>query len=141
MCPSYGKDHLVIFLTNMHHYCIPTWKLDSHQLDEPLVNISRVLTRKSENKFAELALVAVAAGVLTLGSVDPASAAKTGGRVGGQAFRSTAPRSSLPRINNSSVSLAIISTSSSYDSSSFTCVEQLAQYVSFICPSSKPYIP
>lgn len=54
--------------------------------------------RKSENKWGKLALVAVAAGVLT---VDPASAAKTGGRVGGQAFRSSAPRSSSPRINNS----------------------------------------
>ncbi|CAA3030148.1 uncharacterized protein LOC111380726 [Olea europaea subsp. europaea] len=56
---------------------------------------------KSENQFGKLALVALAAGVLTLGSVDPASAAKTGGRVGGQAFRSSAPRSSGPRINNS----------------------------------------
>lgn len=58
--------------------------------------------RKSENKFEKLALAAVAVGVLTLGSVDPASAAKTGGRIGGQAFRpSSPPRSSSPRINNS----------------------------------------
>ncbi|KAF7838021.1 Transmembrane protein [Senna tora] len=57
--------------------------------------------RKKDNKLAKLALVAVAAGVLTLGSVDDASAAKTGGRVGGQAFRSSAPRSS-PRINSNS---------------------------------------
>ncbi|XP_028751335.1 uncharacterized protein LOC114711151 [Neltuma alba] len=57
--------------------------------------------RKKENKLAKLALVAVAAGVLTLGSVHDASAAKSGGRVGGKAFRSSAPRSS-PRINNNS---------------------------------------
>ncbi|XP_061361619.1 uncharacterized protein LOC133305416 [Gastrolobium bilobum] len=57
--------------------------------------------RKNENKIAKLAIVALAAGVLTLGSVHDASAAKTGGRVGGQAFRSSAPRSS-PRINNNS---------------------------------------
>lgn len=57
--------------------------------------------QKVENQLAKLAIVTMAAGVLTLGSVDPASAAKTGGRVGGQAFRSSAPRSSGPRINNS----------------------------------------
>ncbi|KAJ8750738.1 hypothetical protein K2173_015919 [Erythroxylum novogranatense] len=57
--------------------------------------------RKSENKLAKLAIVALTAGVLTLGSVGDASAAKSGGRVGGQAFRSSAPRSS-PRINNNS---------------------------------------
>ena len=61
------------------------------------------LTRKeNEQQLAKLAIVTLAAGVLTLSSVDPASAAKTGGRVGGQAFRSSAPpRSSGPRINNS----------------------------------------
>ncbi|OIT35760.1 PREDICTED: uncharacterized protein LOC109242941 [Nicotiana attenuata] len=63
--------------------------------------------RKSENKWGKLALVAVAAGVLTMGSVDPASAAKTGGRVGGQAFRSSAPRSSSPRINNSRTNIYV----------------------------------
>ncbi|KAJ9162811.1 hypothetical protein P3X46_022555 [Hevea brasiliensis] len=56
---------------------------------------------KSENQLAKLAIVTLAAGVLTLGSVGDASAAKSGGRVGGQAFRSSAPRSS-PRINNNS---------------------------------------
>ncbi|XP_059286070.1 uncharacterized protein LOC132039588 [Lycium ferocissimum] len=63
--------------------------------------------RKSENKFAKLALVAVAAGALALGSVDAASAAKSGGRVGGQAFRSSAPRSSSPRINNSRTNIYV----------------------------------
>ncbi|XP_054804669.1 uncharacterized protein LOC129307784 [Prosopis cineraria] len=62
--------------------------------------------RKKENKLAKLALVAVAAGVLTLGSVHDASAAKSGGRVGGQAFRSSAPRSS-PRINNSRTNIYV----------------------------------
>ncbi|CAI9782941.1 unnamed protein product [Fraxinus pennsylvanica] len=62
---------------------------------------------KTENQFAKLALVALAAGVLTLGSVDTASAAKTGGRVGGQAFRPSAPRSSGPRINNSRTNVYI----------------------------------
>ncbi|KAG6430906.1 hypothetical protein SASPL_108980 [Salvia splendens] len=38
-------------------------------------------TRISENQLSKLALAAMAAGVLTLGSVDPAAAAKTGGRV------------------------------------------------------------
>ncbi|XP_027332037.1 uncharacterized protein LOC113847253 [Abrus precatorius] len=57
--------------------------------------------RKNENKLAKLAMVALAAGVLTLGSIHDASAAKTGGRIGGQAFKSSAPRSS-PRINNNS---------------------------------------
>ncbi|KAK2993469.1 hypothetical protein RJ640_015153 [Escallonia rubra] len=65
-------------------------------------------SRESENKLAKLALVTLAAGVLTLGSVDPASAAKTGGRVGGQAFRSSAPpRASSPRINNSRTNVYI----------------------------------
>ncbi|KAK7329767.1 hypothetical protein VNO77_23946 [Canavalia gladiata] len=57
--------------------------------------------RKNDNKLAKLAMVALAAGVLTLGSVHDASAAKTGGRIGGQAFKSSAPRSA-PRINNNS---------------------------------------
>ncbi|KAK6159070.1 hypothetical protein DH2020_006384 [Rehmannia glutinosa] len=65
-------------------------------------------SRKNENQLAKLALVAMAAGVLALGSVDPAAAAKTGGRVGGQAFRSSAPpRSSGPRINNSRTNVYI----------------------------------
>jgi hypothetical protein len=51
-------------------------------------------------KLGKLAMAALAAGVLVLGPVDGAMAAKSGGRVGGQAFRS-APRSSGPRINNS----------------------------------------
>ncbi|KAL5836332.1 hypothetical protein ACOSQ4_015829 [Xanthoceras sorbifolium] len=57
--------------------------------------------RKNEKQLAKLAIVTLAAGVLTLGSVGDASAAKGGGRVGGQAFRSSAPRSS-PRISNNS---------------------------------------
>ncbi|GAV76008.1 DUF1517 domain-containing protein [Cephalotus follicularis] len=57
--------------------------------------------RKVENQLAKLAIVTLAAGVLTLGSVGDASAAKSGGRVGGQAFKS-APRSSSPKINNRS---------------------------------------
>ncbi|KAL8488946.1 hypothetical protein ACS0TY_024551 [Phlomoides rotata] len=64
-------------------------------------------TSKSENRFAKLALVAMTAGVLTLGAVDPAAAAKTGGRVGGQAFRPSAPRPSGPRINNSRTNVYI----------------------------------
>ncbi|KAJ8562450.1 hypothetical protein K7X08_011741 [Anisodus acutangulus] len=76
--------------------------LCKHSPDDPQDSL-----RKSENKFAKLALVAVAAGVLTLSSVDPASAAKSGGRVGGQAFRSAAPRSSSPRINNSRTNIYV----------------------------------
>ncbi|KAL3841055.1 hypothetical protein ACJIZ3_025646 [Penstemon smallii] len=65
----------------------------------------------SVKDLGKLALVAIAAaGVLTLGSVDPAAAAKTGGRVGGQAFRSSAPPRSSgsgPRINNSRTNVYI----------------------------------
>uniref|UniRef100_A0A5B7BQ35 Transmembrane protein n=1 Tax=Davidia involucrata TaxID=16924 RepID=A0A5B7BQ35_DAVIN len=63
--------------------------------------------KNNENQLAKLAIVTLAAGVLTLGSVGPASAAKTGGRVGGQAFRPSAPRSSGPRINNSRTNVYI----------------------------------
>ncbi|KAL6525500.1 hypothetical protein OROHE_015807 [Orobanche hederae] len=63
--------------------------------------------RNSENQLAKTALVAIAAGVLALGSVDPAAAANTGGRVGDQAFRSSAPHSSGPRINNSRTNVYI----------------------------------
>ncbi|KAI4344430.1 hypothetical protein L6164_011659 [Bauhinia variegata] len=72
--------------------CSYPQKQDDHQ-ESPRKN--------GENKLAKLAIVTLAAGVLTLGSVQDASAAKTGGRIGGQAFRSSAPRSS-PRINNNS---------------------------------------
>ncbi|KAG6427863.1 hypothetical protein SASPL_112110 [Salvia splendens] len=49
----------------------------------------------------------MAAGVLTLGSVDPAAAAKTGGRIGGQAFRPSAPRASAPTPNTSKLRLTM----------------------------------
>ncbi|KAG1364461.1 hypothetical protein COCNU_11G012880 [Cocos nucifera] len=58
-------------------------------------------------KLAKLAIVTLAAGVLTVGSVHDAMAAQSGGRVGGQAFRSAAPRSSGPRINNSRTNVFI----------------------------------
>uniref|UniRef100_A0A453SRE4 Uncharacterized protein n=1 Tax=Aegilops tauschii subsp. strangulata TaxID=200361 RepID=A0A453SRE4_AEGTS len=51
--------------------------------------------------LGKLAMVAMAAGVLVLAPVDDAMAGKSGGRIGGKAFRSAAPRSSGPRINNS----------------------------------------
>ncbi|KAF8658837.1 hypothetical protein HU200_059330 [Digitaria exilis] len=57
-------------------------------------------------KLGKLAMVALAAGVLALGPVDGAMAAKSGGRVGGQAFRS-APRPSGPRINNNRTNIYI----------------------------------
>ncbi|OWM86995.1 hypothetical protein CDL15_Pgr016032 [Punica granatum] len=56
--------------------------------------------RGEKNQLAKLAMVALAAGVLTFGSVGDASAAKSGGRVGGQAFRSSAPKASAPRGNS-----------------------------------------
>lgn len=64
---------------------------------------------KSRDKWelGKLALVAVAAGVLIIGTPQEAMAAKSGGRVGGQAFRSSAPRSSGPRINNSRTNIYI----------------------------------
>ncbi|GAB4838256.1 hypothetical protein Ancab_027785 [Ancistrocladus abbreviatus] len=65
-------------------------------MDDPIDSPRKVLYQ-----LTKLALVTLAAGVLTLGSVGDASAAKSGGRVGGQAFRSSAPRSSSPGINNS----------------------------------------
>ncbi|GLT80347.1 hypothetical protein SLA2020_517900 [Shorea laevis] len=66
------------------------------QQDEPSDSSGR-----NENELAKLAIVTLAAGALTVASVGDAYAAKTGGRVGGQAFRSSAPRS-FPRINNNS---------------------------------------
>ncbi|KAJ8426284.1 hypothetical protein Cgig2_016203 [Carnegiea gigantea] len=58
-------------------------------------------SRKVEKELAKLAIVTLPAGVLTLGSVaDRALAAPSGGRVGGQAFRSSEPRSSSPRVNS-----------------------------------------
>ncbi|OWM86992.1 hypothetical protein CDL15_Pgr016029 [Punica granatum] len=57
-------------------------------------------SRGEKNQLAKLAMVALAAGVLTFGSVGDASAAKSGGRVGGQAFRSSAPKASAPRGNS-----------------------------------------
>ncbi|KAF8035259.1 hypothetical protein BT93_C1321 [Corymbia citriodora subsp. variegata] len=64
-------------------------------------------SRRNDNQLAKLAVVTLAAGVLTLGSVQDALAAKTGGRIGGQAFRSSAPRPSAPRGNNSRTNIYI----------------------------------
>ncbi|ESQ42667.1 hypothetical protein EUTSA_v10014766mg [Eutrema salsugineum] len=58
-------------------------------------------SKKNENQLAKFAIATLAVGVLALGSVGDASAAKSGGRIGGQAFRSSAPRPP-PRINNRS---------------------------------------
>ncbi|CAM0909631.1 unnamed protein product [Alopecurus aequalis] len=57
--------------------------------------------------LGKLAMVALAAGVLVLTPVDDAMAGKSGGRVGGKAFRSAAPRSSGPRINNSRTNIYV----------------------------------
>ncbi|KAF6142333.1 hypothetical protein GIB67_023358 [Kingdonia uniflora] len=64
-------------------------------------------TKNNEMGLAKIAFVTLTAGVLTLGSVHEVLAAKTGGRVGGQAFRSAAPRQSSPRINNSRTNIYI----------------------------------
>ncbi|GMH13623.1 hypothetical protein Nepgr_015464 [Nepenthes gracilis] len=63
--------------------------------------------RKLGQQLAKVAMVTLAAGVLTLASVDEASAAKSGGRIGGQAFRPSTPRASSPRINNSRTNIYI----------------------------------
>ncbi|KAL9224114.1 hypothetical protein vseg_000183 [Gypsophila vaccaria] len=52
---------------------------------------------KLEKELAKLVVVTLVAGALTVSSVGDAFAAKSGGRVGGQAFRSSAPRPSAPR--------------------------------------------
>ncbi|KAF7103442.1 hypothetical protein CFC21_104432 [Triticum aestivum] len=57
--------------------------------------------------LGKLAMVAMAAGVLVLAPVDDAMAGKSGGRIGGKAFRSAAPRSSGPRINNSRTNIYV----------------------------------
>ncbi|CAA6670335.1 unnamed protein product [Spirodela intermedia] len=67
----------------------------------------RRATRAFKLRLAKLALVAAAAGILTLSSVGDAAAAKSGGRIGGQAFRPSAPRSSGPRINNSRTNIYV----------------------------------
>ncbi|KAK7388113.1 hypothetical protein VNO78_22918 [Psophocarpus tetragonolobus] len=84
-----------LYCTSLQH--------DHHQDKSPTRNNNH---NNNENKFAKLAIIAVAAGMLTLGSVHDASAAKTGGRIGGQAFKSAPPRSS-PRINNSRTNIYI----------------------------------
>ncbi|KAL5699165.1 hypothetical protein ACHQM5_030105 [Ranunculus cassubicifolius] len=71
------------------------------------MNNDQDLSSKREVQLAKLAIVTLAAGMLTFGSVDGAWAAKSGGRVGGQAFRSSAPRSSSPRINNSRTNIYV----------------------------------
>ncbi|KAF8102592.1 hypothetical protein N665_0198s0290, partial [Sinapis alba] len=58
-------------------------------------------SRRNEDQLAKFAIATLAVSVLALGSVGDASAAKSGGRIGGQAFRSSAPRPP-PRINNRS---------------------------------------
>ncbi|PIA40823.1 hypothetical protein AQUCO_02400112v1 [Aquilegia coerulea] len=71
------------------------------------MNNDHELPSKKQQQITKLAMVTLAAGILTLGSVDGALAAKSGGRVGGQAFRSSAPRPSSPRVNNSRTNIYI----------------------------------
>ncbi|XP_010914199.1 uncharacterized protein [Elaeis guineensis] len=100
------------FLTGNPRFSIP--KPTRRSLPPPLLSFRSSMEKESgsssgrgETKLAKLAIVTLAAGVLTLGSVHDAMAAKSGGRVGGQAFRSAAPRSSGPRINNSRTNVFI----------------------------------
>lgn len=58
----------------------------------PYSRIIYLFVRRNENQLAKLAIATLAVSVLALGSVGVASAAKSGGRIGGQAFRSSAPR-------------------------------------------------
>ncbi len=95
-----GNLTFLRYLCSFNWLCYSLFKLLSFffaTVSEKILCVG--IPRKNENQLAKLAIVTLAAGVLTLGSVHDASAAKTGGRVGGQAFRSSAPRSS-PRINN-----------------------------------------
>lgn len=57
--------------------------------------------------LAKMAVVAFAAGVLVIGSAGDAMATRSGGRVGGQAFRSSPPPKSAPRINKSRTNVFI----------------------------------
>ncbi|KAL4310526.1 hypothetical protein GQ457_01G049360 [Hibiscus cannabinus] len=64
-------------------------------------------SRRNEKQLTKLAIVTLAAGVLTLGSVGDAYAVKTSGRVGGQAFRPSAPRSAPRAKSNSRTNIYI----------------------------------
>ncbi|KAK4760179.1 hypothetical protein SAY87_023310 [Trapa incisa] len=68
--------------------------------DHHMLGSSSSRERSERNHLAKFAMVALAAGVLTFGSVDDALAGKSGGRIGGQAFRSSGPRVSAPRGNS-----------------------------------------
>jgi uncharacterized membrane protein len=97
--------------------------IDRYLINELYAIYIIIYRKKNEsNKLGKLAMIAVAAGVLTFGpisvNVDDALAAKTGGRIGGQSFRSSAPRPSSPRINNNNSRYLYISTNS-YSVSSF----------------------
>ncbi|XP_057978928.1 uncharacterized protein LOC131165287 [Malania oleifera] len=102
---SAQQGFLASALTSAHRPS--SWRIHSYSVN--LIScgyptndhIPKDSSKTTENQLAKLAIVALAAGVLTLGSVHEASAAKTGGRIGGQAFRSSAPRSYSPRIDNS----------------------------------------
>ncbi|KAH0906684.1 hypothetical protein HID58_038511 [Brassica napus] len=52
-----------------------------------LSNFFQFPIQRNENQLAKLAIATLAVSVLALGSVGVASAAKSGGRIGGQAFR------------------------------------------------------
>ncbi|KAF5193149.1 transmembrane protein [Thalictrum thalictroides] len=82
--------------------------ISTHKIRNPTTTISCKCSMnndhespRKEMQIAKLAMVTLATGILTLGSVDGALAGKSGGRVGGQAFRPSAPRASSPRVNNS----------------------------------------
>lgn len=80
--------------------------------EEDQIACSRDVKRWDGEGLTKMAVAAFAAGVLIVGTPGDAMAAKTGGRAGGQAFRSSppprsAPRSSGPRINNSRTNVFI----------------------------------
>eukprot|EP01018_Ginkgo_biloba_P039667 Gb_04701 [translate_table: standard] len=80
--------------------------------DQISTTYSKGIMRWNGEKLGKIAIAAFATGVLILGPGGDAMAAKSGGRVGGQAFRSapppkSAPRSASPRINNSRTNVFI----------------------------------
>ncbi|KAJ0985094.1 hypothetical protein J5N97_003450 [Dioscorea zingiberensis] len=93
----------------------PITKLNWKSHPSPLLSCSASMRQGSENsgnkhemKLSKMAMVTLTTGLLALTPVHEATAAKTGGRVGGQAFRSAAPpKSSGPRINNSRTNVFI----------------------------------
>jgi uncharacterized membrane protein len=103
----FGRSHRPRLLPGSAFHSRIRASVSDHE-DQPSISKNdKEIKRWNGESLAKIAVVAFAAGVLVIGSAGDAMATRSGGRVGGQAFRSSPPPRSAPKINKSRTNVFI----------------------------------